>query len=44
MLDYGPGELRKFLKGRGDRHFAYLRRAMNPDDAGRVIALKAPAR
>ena len=42
MLDFGPAELRKFLRERKERHFVYLRRAMNPDDAKRVLALKAP--
>ena len=42
MLNYGPGELHKFLKQRKARHFVYLRRALNPDEAKRVLALKAP--
>ena len=42
LLAFGPGELRKFLKERQDKHFAYLRRHLSPDDAHRVLALKAP--
>jgi cell division protein FtsI (penicillin-binding protein 3) len=42
LLDFGPGELKRFLKARKEKHFAYLRRHMNPADAQRVLALKAP--
>ena len=42
LLEFGPGELRKFLKHRKERHFVYLRRHLSPDDAHRVLALKAP--
>lgn len=42
LLEFGPGELRKFLKHREDRHFVYLRRHQSPDEARRVLALKAP--
>ena len=42
LLDFGPGELRKFLKQRREKHFAYLRRHLSPDAAHRVLALKAP--
>ena len=42
LLAFGPGELRKFLRQRKDKHFVYLRRHLSPDDAHRVLALKAP--
>ncbi len=42
LLEFGPGELRKFLGARRDKHFVYLRRHLNPDEARRVLALKAP--
>ena len=42
LLEFGPGELRKFLRERKDKHFVYLRRHLAPADAGRVLALKAP--
>jgi cell division protein FtsI (penicillin-binding protein 3) len=42
LLGFKPGELRKFLQQREERHFVYLRRHMSPDDARRVLALKAP--
>lgn len=42
LLGFGSGELRKFLRERKDRHFVYLRRHQSPDEARRVLALKAP--
>ena len=36
------GELNKFLRERSERHFVYLRRQMDPDEARRVVALGAP--
>ena len=42
LLNYAPGELRKFLKARQDKHFVYLRRHLNPAEAKRVLAMKAP--
>jgi cell division protein FtsI (penicillin-binding protein 3) len=42
LLGFAPGELKKFLKERRERHFVYLRRHMNPDEARRVLSLKAP--
>jgi cell division protein FtsI (penicillin-binding protein 3) len=42
LLAFGPGELKRFLTARKDKHFAYLRRHLNPAEAQRVLALKAP--
>jgi cell division protein FtsI (penicillin-binding protein 3) len=42
LLDYGPGALRRFLKERKEKPFVYLRRHLAPDEARRVLALKAP--
>ena len=42
LLEFGPGELRRFLNARREKHFVYLRRHMNPAEAHRVLALKAP--
>jgi cell division protein FtsI (penicillin-binding protein 3) len=42
LLDYRSGELRKFLNARRDKHFVYLRRHLDPAEAHRVLALKAP--
>ncbi|MBI3171325.1 MAG: penicillin-binding protein 2, partial [Hydrocarboniphaga effusa] len=42
LLDYHPGELRKFLKERSEKHFVYLRRHLSPEEARRVLAMKAP--
>jgi len=42
LLEFGPGELRRFLSARRDKHFVYLRRHLNPAAAHRVLALKAP--
>ncbi|MGH8443415.1 MAG: peptidoglycan D,D-transpeptidase FtsI family protein [Nevskiaceae bacterium] len=42
LLAFQPGELRKFLNARREKHFVYLRRHMNPAEAQRVMALKAP--
>ena len=42
LLEFGPGELRRFLNARREKHFVYLRRHLNPAEAHRVLALKAP--
>jgi len=42
LLEFGPGELRRFLNARREKHFVYLRRHLNPAEAHRVVALKAP--
>ena len=42
LLEFGPGELRRFLQERRERHFVYLRRHRSPDEARRVLALGAP--
>jgi cell division protein FtsI (penicillin-binding protein 3) len=42
LLGYKSGVLTRFLSERQDRQFLYLRRQMDPDEAARVIALKAP--
>jgi cell division protein FtsI (penicillin-binding protein 3) len=42
LLAFGPGELRKFLSERKEKHFVYLRRHLSPDDAHRALSLKAP--
>jgi cell division protein FtsI (penicillin-binding protein 3) len=42
LLGFGSGELRRFLAARKDKHFVYLRRHLNPAEAHRVLALKAP--
>jgi cell division protein FtsI (penicillin-binding protein 3) len=42
LLGYRGGELGRFLRERRERHFVYLRRHLAPDEAQRVLALKAP--
>jgi cell division protein FtsI (penicillin-binding protein 3) len=42
LLAFGPGELKRFLNARKEKHFVYLRRHLNPAEAHRVLALKAP--
>lgn len=42
LLAFGPGELKRFLSARKEKHFVYLRRHLNPAEAHRVLALKAP--
>lgn len=42
LLGYKPGELKANLVARRDKHFAYLRRHLDPDQAKRVLAMKAP--
>jgi cell division protein FtsI (penicillin-binding protein 3) len=42
LLAFGPGELKRFLTARQDKHFVYLRRHLSPAEAQRVLALKAP--
>jgi cell division protein FtsI (penicillin-binding protein 3) len=42
LLGYKPSELRRFLQEREDRQFVYLRRQIDPDEANRILALKAP--
>ncbi len=42
LLDMHVPALRKYLQTRDDRRFVYLKRQMDPDQARRVLALKAP--
>lgn len=42
LLGYKPRELDKFLSDREDRQFVYLKRQIDPDEAKRILALKAP--
>lgn len=42
LLAFRPGELKRFLNARKEKHFVYLRRHLNPAEANRVLALKAP--
>jgi cell division protein FtsI (penicillin-binding protein 3) len=42
LLEFRSGELRRFLNARREKHFVYLRRHLNPAEAKRVMALKAP--
>lgn len=42
LLAFRPGELKRFLSARKEKHFVYLRRHLNPAEAHRVLALKAP--
>jgi cell division protein FtsI (penicillin-binding protein 3) len=42
MIGYTPHELDKFLSDREDRQFVYLKRQIDPDEAKRILALKAP--
>lgn len=43
LLDLKPRELTDYLKERAGKQFVYLQRQMNPDDAKRILALKAPS-
>lgn len=42
LLGLKARNLERFLEQRRDRQFVYLRRQMSPEDAARVLALKAP--
>jgi cell division protein FtsI (penicillin-binding protein 3) len=42
LLDMKQRELSDFLHEREGKQFVYLRRHMNPDEARRILALKAP--
>jgi cell division protein FtsI (penicillin-binding protein 3) len=42
MLEMKPRELEHLLRERAGKQFVYLRRQVAPDDANRVLALKAP--
>ena len=42
LLKRKPREFEKFLQARKDRKFVYLADPMNPADAQRILALKAP--
>jgi cell division protein FtsI (penicillin-binding protein 3) len=42
LLGYTPRELDKFLRARTDRQFVYLKRQIDPDEAARILSLKAP--
>ena len=42
VLGLKPRDLTKFLKDRSSKQFVYLQRQMSPDDAKRVLAIKAP--
>ncbi len=42
LLGNKPSELRSSLQQREDRQFVYLRRQIDPDQANRILALKAP--
>jgi cell division protein FtsI (penicillin-binding protein 3) len=42
LIGYTPRELDKFLTDREDRQFVYLKRQIDPDEAKRILALRAP--
>lgn len=42
VLGMKPRDLSQFLKERSSKQFVYLQRQMSPDDAKRVLAIKAP--
>ena len=42
LLSLRPRELEKYLKDRDDKQFVYLKRQIDPDEASRFVALKAP--
>ena len=42
VLGLRAADLTRFLKERSSKQFVYLQRQMNPDDAKRVLAIKAP--
>lgn len=42
LLGLKPRELEKYLRARDDRQFVYLKRQIDPDEAARFLALKAP--
>ena len=42
LLSLKPRELEKYLRARDDKQFVYLKRQIDPDEAKRFLALKAP--
>lgn len=42
LLALRPNELEKYLRARDDKQFVYLKRQIDPDEAKRFLALKAP--
>lgn len=42
LLGYAPKEFEKFLRDREDRQFVYLKRQIDPDEASRILSVKAP--
>lgn len=42
LLNLRPRELEKYLRERDDKQFVYLKRQIDPDEAARFVALKAP--
>lgn len=42
VLQLKPGEMTRFLEQRATKQFSYLQRHMSPDEARRVLAIKAP--
>lgn len=42
LLSLKPRELEKYLRARDDKQFVYLKRQIDPDEAARFMALKAP--
>ncbi|GAC1619583.1 MAG: penicillin-binding protein 2 [Nevskia sp.] len=42
LLSLKPRELEKYLRERDDKQFVYLKRQIDPDEASRFVALKAP--
>jgi cell division protein FtsI (penicillin-binding protein 3) len=42
ILGLKPRDLQKYLEDRNSKQFVYLQRQMNPDDAKRLMSLKAP--
>lgn len=42
LLGQRRGDFEKFLRDRDDRQFVYLKRQIDPDEADRILALKAP--
>jgi cell division protein FtsI (penicillin-binding protein 3) len=42
LLGYKTAELKQYLSDRDDRQFVYLRRQIDPDEASRILSVKAP--
>ncbi len=42
LLALKPRELEKYLRARDEKQFVYLKRQIDPDEAARFLALKAP--